>query len=265
MSQEHLENIKKEDKKQGKKYMLILLASFVVGGVGGFLSAVLADVGAYYNVPEMLSKAVRYTGIYYNLVATVLLCIVVMLLHKKSKAIYKAWDGEDENVIEKVERYITVNLIIVGIHSILYLIFITIGFVELLGQMESGIFSAVNIAVMAVGFVISSIFTVKAQQILVNFTKEINPEKRGSVYDSKFQKKWLESCDEMEKMKIYECGYAAYKSISVTCMTLDVLCLLGFMMFDIGIAPICVIGVIWIVSALSYYIKGIQLEKRKSK
>lgn len=265
MSQEHLENIKKEDKKQGKKYILILFASFIVGGVGGFLSAAIADIGAAYNLPEMISKAVRYTGIYYNLVATILLCVVVTLLYKKSKAIYKAWDGEDEDVIEKVENLISINLIIVGIHSILYLIFITIGFVELIDQMEQGIFSVVNIVVIVVGFVISSIFTVKAQQVLVNFTKEINPEKKGSVYDSKFHKKWLESCDEMEKMKIYECGYTAYKSINTTCMVLDVLCLLGMIMFDIGIASICIIGIIWIVSALSYYIKGIQLEKRKHK
>ena len=37
------------------------------------------------------------------------------------------------------------------------------------------------------------VVTVIAQNRIVNFTKEINPEKKGSVYDLKFQKTWIAS------------------------------------------------------------------------
>ncbi|MDY4515087.1 MAG: DUF3169 family protein [Lachnospiraceae bacterium] len=35
-------------------------------------------------------------------------------------------------------------------------------------------------------------------------TAKPNPEKTASVYDTKFQKKWMDSCDEAEKILIRE-------------------------------------------------------------
>ena len=40
------------------------------------------------------------------------------------------------------------------------------------------------------------------QQKLVDTTKRLNPEKHGSVYDTKFHEKWLASCDEAERAVI---------------------------------------------------------------
>lgn len=37
------------------------------------------------------------------------------------------------------------------------------------------------------------------QQKAVDITKIMYPEKTASVYDLKFQKKWVDSCDEAEK------------------------------------------------------------------
>ena len=35
----------------------------------------------------------------------------------------------------------------------------------------------------------------------------MNPEKTASVYDMKFQKKWLETCDEAEKIIVGKCAF----------------------------------------------------------
>ncbi len=265
MSREQLENIKREDKKQGKKYITLLIVCFVAGGIGGVLTAFLADRGILYGLADMISTAIRKISIYYNLVATVILCVVVSLIYKKSKSVYTAWNGEDEAVIEKVEKLVSINLIIIGIHSIFYLIFMTIGCVEVTYEIEADRWPATEIIIMAIGFVVSSVFTVKGQQKLVNFTKEINPEKKGSVYDAKFQEKWLDSCDEMEKMRIYESGYAAFKTVNTACIVLDILCFLGMFVWNVGILPVCMVGIIWIINALAYYIKAMQLETKKYK
>ena len=50
------------------------------------------------------------------------------------------------------------------------------------------------------------------QQMTVDFQKIMNPEKQGSVYDLRFQKKWEESCDELEKFTIYRSAYKAYST-----------------------------------------------------
>ena len=44
----------------------------------------------------------------------------------------------------------------------------------------------------------------------VDAAKKTNPEKTASVYDTKFQKKWLDSCDEAEKIMIGKCAFKAY-------------------------------------------------------
>ena len=48
------------------------------------------------------------------------------------------------------------------------------------------------------------------QQKSVDCVKIMNPEKTASVYDMKFQKKWLETCDEAEKIIVGKCAFKAF-------------------------------------------------------
>ena len=41
-------------------------------------------------------------------------------------------------------------------------------------------------------------------------TRRINPEKQGSVYDTKFFEKWVDSCDESEQRQM---GQAAFQGL----------------------------------------------------
>ncbi|MBQ5922337.1 MAG: DUF3169 family protein [Alistipes sp.] len=43
----------------------------------------------------------------------------------------------------------------------------------------------------AVGLILSVVVAMVASVKIVNFEKEMNPEKKGSAYDFNFQKKWL--------------------------------------------------------------------------
>ena len=51
------------------------------------------------------------------------------------------------------------------------------------------------------------------QGFVVDLVRRLNPEKQGNVYDVKFRKKWLSSCDEAERQQI---GQAAYVSFTVS-------------------------------------------------
>ncbi|MGL6219074.1 MAG: DUF3169 family protein [Lacrimispora sphenoides] len=67
------------------------------------------------------------------------------------------------------------------------------------------------------GFIAAVICTIVTQQKIINFEKEINPEKRGSVFNQKFSKKWEKSCDEAERLSIYKSTYTSYRAVTVTC------------------------------------------------
>ena len=52
-----------------------------------------------------------------------------------------------------------------------------------------------------------SIEVIIIQQKCVDTVKQINLEKKASVYDIRFEKKWIDDCDEAEKIIIGKCAY----------------------------------------------------------
>ncbi len=103
------------------------------------------------------------------------------------------------------------------------------------------------------------------QQKTVDLTKKMNPEKRGSVYDMKFQERWWESCDEAERRQIGQASYKAYVTVSRFCPYCWGVLLLGNMVFHYGILPSAVVLVIWAVLSVSYTREAIRLGRRGQK
>ena len=103
------------------------------------------------------------------------------------------------------------------------------------------------------------------QQKTVDLTKEMNPEKRGSVYDMKFQERWWESCDEAERRQIGQASYKAYTTMNKFCPYCWGVLLLGNMVFHYGILPSAVVLVIWAVLSVSYTREAIRLGRRGQK
>lgn len=68
----------------------------------------------------------------------------------------------------------------------------------------------------------------------------------------KFQKQWLESCDEAEKMLIYQSGYRTYCFMSVLLPFLTVVTMLGHLFYNTGLLAIFVVGFLWIAMVSSY-------------
>ena len=99
----------------------------------------------------------------------------------------------------------------------------------------------------------------------MDLTKKMNPEKRGSVYDMKFQERWWESCDEAERRQIGQASYKAYVTVSRFCPYCWGVLLLGNMVFHYGILPGAVVLVIWAVLSVSYTREAIRLGRRGQK
>ena len=111
-------------------------------------------------------------------------------------------------------------------------------------------------------FLASIAAVVLIQQRVVDLTRRVNPEKQGSIYDLKFRKKWLASCDEAEQRQIGQAAWKAYHAINVTCPILwGILLMLGFL-FDISLLPAFVVVLIWGVSSISYIVECIRLSRR---
>ena len=74
-----------------------------------------------------------------------------------------------------------------------------------------------------VAFIAVMVETIIIQQRCVDAVKRMNPEKIASVYDVKFQRKWMDSCDEAEKLMIGKCAYKAYAAANTACAVLAII------------------------------------------
>ena len=124
--------------------------------------------------------------------------------------------------------------------------------------------SRTNLILWFVGYFVAVTVTIITQQRVVNFEKIINPEKQGSVFELNFQKKWVNTCDEAERLNIYQSSFKAYKTVTMTCIILWLFCVLGMTMWDLGIMPVAIVTVIWLVQTTSYCMESIRISKYKN-
>lgn len=68
----------------------------------------------------------------------------------------------------------------------------------------------------------------------------------------KFQKQWMESCDEAEKEVIYQSSYKTYLTIMKVIPILLLVAMLGHFIWNTGIMAILMVGIIWIVANVTY-------------
>lgn len=138
-----------------------------------------------------------------------------------------------------------------------FLLLALVGAFFLISATYSGGFAMIekhlNMYVLAiVTFLVILAEEVIIQQKVVDITKIMYPEKTASVYDLKFQKKWVDSCDEAEKIMIGRCAFEAFKVTNSVCGALSIILAISALMFDIGFLPSFVVCLIWLVNQCVY-------------
>lgn len=261
---------KKEDKKALKKFFWVLVLAFFVGIIVGIGSAFLGDVLENQTVKDAILTALQYLAMYGGYFFTTVLLIVSIVLYKKSRKEYIAWDEEDEEVLERLETKISYvmwfsNLIMFGSYFFFATGVWAADLVEIKGALKqdaTGFWFSLGAVFlhMAYALIVSCII----QQKAVNLTKEINPEKRGSIYDTKFQDKWLANCDEAERFAVYKCSFKTFKVMQLTGMVLWVICLIGQIIFGTGVFATIIVTLFMIIQISVYSVQGIYFAKHPS-
>lgn len=256
---------KKEDRKKLGVYLVILVCCTLGGGVIGAAIGFGEDTGFLNRLAETVTNALLSASIYANLIMAVFTGIFSMILQGKCRALFKIWnpdvDEEEDRLLYRMNMMGNIQLLIVGIVQILMTMFMALGFLQMDRQDLHIIGAETEVICYWAGLVLCAVVVMTVQQKVANFTKELNPEKQGSVFDKNFQKIWLESCDEAEKKAVYESAFASYKATTIACIALWLICICGNLTFDWGIPPVIMVTIIWLTSSVSYCIKAMQIEK----
>lgn len=264
MNSSNVDNFKKEDKKAFKRLLFFIVLGGLLGGIFGVFSSSINKNTTQMLATNTLSFLSMITP-FANIFLCIFIAIITEILYKSSRNKYEIWKkdcetNEDEEGIERIEDKLTYIMLLTTVSNIFAFFFFGIGTI-LLPHGYHDIFSLLKVLSMLIGFILCLTVSIIVQKKVVNFEKEINPILKGSIYDMKFAKKWLDSCDEAIKLNIYKSAYKAYTSVNMTCILLWLCCTLASYIWDIGIMPLAVVTIIWLVQSLTYYIESMRLSK----
>lgn len=249
-----------EDRKSLKKLIIIMVIAMFLGGIFGFCSALAGDAPA----------SVISTGVSRILKAVVPLAIPVVvavcwivygIFYQKSKRLYRTWNGEEEETVNRVEIWLSYMMIIPTVAMVV--IFFVYACTFSMGMLTGAGYPEYYFLLETGFYALGVISIIVMQYQIVDFEKRINPEKRGSVFDIKFAKKWEDSCDEAERLLIYKSAYQAYQAVNYCCIALWVFCAMGSVVWQFGVLPVTMVSIIWLVLVLTYSVAGIRLSKKR--
>ena len=246
--------VKKDNRKALPKYLLILFVAAIFGGVLGFAAGWVG----HDNISEVIAAAVAdglTAAAPWALLATSAVSLaVIRWLYRSAKALFTGWDGEDDDTMDRADEKLNWALLLTAAQLVLDMFFFA---VAQSGRGMAALWSGLV-------FIVSAFALVFAQQKIVDLTRRMNPEKKGSVYDVKFKKKWFESCDEAEQKQIGQAAYKAFNVMSTACPILWVVLLMLSYAFHIELLmPTFVVCFIWLLLQVSYCLECIRLGKRK--
>ena len=250
-------NEKSENRKALPKFALTLLLSLLGGGVLGFFIGLTnvfgLDAAALAEGLNGVLSAVTPWGIP---VTSVLTLGTAFFLYRSAAKKYAAWGGGDEDeTSESIENALSWVLLLSAVQLILNFFFLAALCVYCLDG-KTWVLASLAVFLLSCGLVIF------AQQKVVDLERRMNPEKHGSVYDMKFQKKWLASCDESERQQIGQACYRAYLVTTRVCIGLWLVLVLLSMVLEMSLLPVFVLVLIWGVMQVTYTLECIRLSKR---
>lgn len=262
-----LAEIKKEDSKKKPIFFIVLVVLCILGGfLGYFMASQQEKMDVFLGFFKENSQII---SIFFSVLLIVTGIIFSVSFTIRFSLIKKMWAKEDErdDNWDKIEEKLSslATFISCAIINLFFLYGCSVYNIRgNLRRVDDGIrtlnilYNIFFICTIVAMFVFNFVFFYM-QKKLVDFEKIMNPEKKGSLYDFGFSKKWYESFDEAERNQVGIASYKAFIIVSKTCIgMIGVLIFIG-MIADITILPLLCVCVLWIVQVIAFGI-----ESRKS-
>lgn len=249
---------KTENKKAGKFFVILIVTSMALGGVFGFFSMDIMEFLKSRDVTAdtISTGAIRILAIgepYAIWILGLIGYFYTALTLKKGKKEFAEYGFDNEDMLEKIDKRLNMGIFLTG--SLLLVDYFLFS-AHILAVVKDIYRNGIAFLISIVGFIVSMILSIVLQQKIVDFVKEMNPEKKGSVYDVKFHNKWMDTCDEAEQLMIYRVSYRVYKKVNSFCMTLFILLFFISMIFQTGLFPIAVVLGILFYSNVVYMLEA---------
>ncbi len=256
--------IRQANRRALPKFLLFAAACAVIGGVIGYYSGYGWSRGGMGRLVGALQEAGAFFGTHIApwllLAAAVIVPVVCIPLYRSAKKLAAAWDGEDEDSSDAIDRKLSAAIWVTSAALILSYFLIAATYSKGFAAFDSGEGGRL-LSVGIVAFLVILAEAIVFQQKCVDTAKLTNPEKKASVYDMHFRKKWLDDCDEAEKNVVGKCAFRAYSATNAVCTGLSVALAVCALEFDIGFLPSLAVCFVWIVNLSAYCKEAMRCSK----
>lgn len=250
------EEIKKENRKSLKVFIVILIAAGIVGGIIGGVGIRFSD--NMKDITSLLAQLIKQGIVYIMPAAAIIFCILTWILYRQSKSLLSTWDGENEEIPTQIDIKTGYGIWISAINQIFSFFCFAVGLSD---SMMYGEIELKNVFIIVVVFAVNNFLIIFTQQKFFDLTKEMNPEKSGSVYDFKFQNKWMDSCDEAEKMQTFQAGWSAFRVMNIVYVISWMVTYLANDFLGVDIFACIMVVILWGIQTSVYCAKTIQLSR----
>lgn len=250
---------KQENRKALPRFLLTLLGASILGGVGGGLVSAERTGALAGSVGTMVNRILTAATPWGILITGVILLGIATGFYRAGKRLYSQWDGENDTQMDMAEEKLSYTLLFSTIEMVICFFFLSAAFPYAYGNGPYGVLLVV------LEFIAVVVVIVVLQQRVVDLEKVMNPEKRGSVYDRKFQRKWMDSCDEAQKSQVFQASYQAQTITNRACIFVWLMLIFLNFMFHFGLMPSFVVLLIWGISQVSYALACIRMGRHKDR
>ena len=248
-------SIRKDNRKALPKYLLLILCAALVGAALGFLAGFAGSQNLEEAAAAALDHFLEAVTPWGIPVSTLVLLSLSWSKYRSANKLFSGWDGEDEGTADRVEQALNWALLLTTLQFLLDLFFFSAAVVYWVP-------GRLTILVEIGCFLVSIALLIVTQQKVVDLTRRLNPEKQGSVYDLKFRKKWLSSCDEAEQKQIGQAAYKACHTLNVACPILWCGSILLSFTAEASLLPSFLILLLWGLLSLTYIMECIRMSKK---
>lgn len=253
------DSVTRDNRKNWPKFVAVLIVALFAGRA-------LGTVVTWIMENPSRDEVIRHLGIALGACSPwVVLCALLfwagsVVCYRRAKAAFASWNGEDEDVLESTEHLLSWSILWATASQF----FAFAAFSVVVSLIPLGYADYLSLLAAIVGLLAVTFLVLLSQQRVVDLTRRINPEKQGSVYDLKFQKKWLASCDEAERQRIGQAAYSSFLVTSRTAMVVWIAMVLVNLYLPIGPLPVLAALIPWGVGQISYLAACLKRERSGS-
>lgn len=245
-------------------FILMILACGVIGYFFGMITAKTEETDTLAQAVDVVKDVVLQSFPILFMIVAVLSIVIPTIAYIRCHKMYQKLqaDRDNDELWDRLENALNGPMITSALFSIanvcLFLCFVYGAVTAKIDERYGKTVVLIGLAV----FVISTVMEILIPHLVVKIEKELNPEKKGNVLDSKFREVWMDSCDEAQQLIVYKSAYKAFSNTNIVCIWLIAITFVCAMLFKTDILSMIIVCLIWFINTFSYMLHAAKLERR---